>query len=103
MGKTRAEAIKAEGRARWYRYSISTGMRISRVFPRAESAEAIIHDPGLGVVFICTPNWLNQPLTIAALNRENMFFAKNPRLLMHLKSWRSGNERATQKKTHVWF
>jgi len=78
MGKTRAEAIKAEGRGQVVSvFDIDSGVDFEGL-PRAGSAEAIINDPGIEVVFICTPNRLNQPLTIAALKQGKHVFCEKP-------------------------
>jgi len=47
----------------------------------ANSADEIINDPQIDAIFICTPNYLNKPLTIQALkNGKNVFCEKPPAL-----------------------
>ncbi|TAK12824.1 MAG: Gfo/Idh/MocA family oxidoreductase [Acidobacteria bacterium] len=41
-------------------------------------ADAIIADPSIDAVFICTPNYLNEPLTIAALRAGKHVFCEKP-------------------------
>lgn len=41
-------------------------------------AEAIIADPSIDAVFICTPNYLNEALTIAALRAGKHVFCEKP-------------------------
>jgi len=46
--------------------------------PRSPSAEALLSDPRIDAVFICTPNYLNKPLTIAALQAGKHVFCEKP-------------------------
>ena len=45
---------------------------------RAESPEQIINNPGIDAVFICTPNYLNKPLTIQSLKAGKHVFCEKP-------------------------
>jgi 1,5-anhydro-D-fructose reductase (1,5-anhydro-D-mannitol-forming) len=78
MGKTRAEAIKADGRGQVVSIFDTDGNVDFQGVHRAASPEEIIHDPGIHVVFICTPNWLNKPLTLAALQGGKQVFCEKP-------------------------
>ena len=78
MGKIRAEAIRTDGRGRVAAVFDINGDQPFRDYPRLESAEAIIHYPGIDAVFICTPNYLNKPLTIAALQAGKHVFCEKP-------------------------
>ena len=77
MGRIRADEVEASGRG-----------RVARVFEpdpnaniegtRAASPEEVIADPSISAVFICTPNHLNRPLTIAALESGKHVFCEKP-------------------------
>ncbi|MGF1448123.1 MAG: Gfo/Idh/MocA family protein [Opitutales bacterium] len=78
MGRTRANAIAQSERG-----------HLVRVFDVTEPAEtapadftfdehAILNDPSIDAVFICTPNHRNQPLTIAALEAGKHVFCEKP-------------------------
>ncbi len=43
-----------------------------------ESAESIIDYERVDVIFICTPNYLNMPLTIRALEKGKHVFCEKP-------------------------
>jgi predicted dehydrogenase len=44
----------------------------------AASAEEIVADPDIDAVFICTPNFLNRPLTIGSLKAKKHVFCEKP-------------------------
>lgn len=77
MGQIRADAIEA--------YGIG---EIEKVFdkqipddckyPVANSIEEIVSDPDIEAVFICLPNYLNKPTTIAALKAGKHVFCEKP-------------------------
>src|SRR5438093_552180 len=77
MGRIRAHTIEESGRA-----------VVSRVyephpdaasgFPQADSAESIVNDPAIDAICICTPNYLNKPLTIASLEAGKHVFCEKP-------------------------
>jgi predicted dehydrogenase len=78
MGKIRAQATDASGRGtivKVYDLDETTDFLGYQVAP---SPEAIIEDPTIDVVFIGTPNFLNKPLTIAALNHGKHVFCEKP-------------------------
>ena len=78
MGRIRAEAVQENG-----------GGRICAVYdpqhdpsadglPAVASPEAVIAHPDVEAVFICTPNYLNKPLTMAALQAGKHVFCEKP-------------------------
>jgi 1,5-anhydro-D-fructose reductase (1,5-anhydro-D-mannitol-forming) len=78
MGKIRAEAIQANGRGKIKSVFDADASQDFQGFKTAASAEDIIGDPGIDVVFVCTPNFLNKTLTIAALNQGKHVFCEKP-------------------------
>jgi len=78
MGRIRACAIQESGRGQVsvvYDPSISVAPDAPKC---AGSPDAILSDPKIDAVFICTPNYLNQPLTIAALDAGKHVFCEKP-------------------------
>ncbi len=53
-------------------------LKVSQRLRTYDDAQALIDDPHLEAVFICTPNALNQPLTIAALRAGKHVFCEKP-------------------------
>lgn len=78
MGQTRAEAVKADGRGEVVSVFEPEDYQLPEGAERACSAEAVLTDERIGAVFICTPNFLNQPLTIAALEARKHVFCEKP-------------------------
>lgn len=77
MGRIRADEVKASGRGRVARvYELDSEARFDH--PRADSPEDVIDDPSVKAVFVCTPNHLNRPLTIAALQAGKHVFCEKP-------------------------
>lgn len=78
MGKIREKAIKANG----YGTVVSVfdmNKPIDSGDVRAvESPGAIINNPEIDVVFICTPNYLNKPLSIQCLKAGKHVFCEKP-------------------------
>jgi 1,5-anhydro-D-fructose reductase (1,5-anhydro-D-mannitol-forming) len=77
MGNIRAKAIEESGRGRvaavWDAHPVDTkGYRI------AMSDEALIQDPEIDAVFICTPNYRIVPLCKAALQAGKHVFSEKP-------------------------
>lgn len=77
MGQTRAAALRKDGRA--------TIKKIYDPHPPqdppcavAASAQEIIDDPDISIVFICATNDVNKPLTIAALKAGKHVFCEKP-------------------------
>ncbi|OGR87987.1 MAG: oxidoreductase [Elusimicrobia bacterium RIFCSPHIGHO2_02_FULL_57_9] len=78
MGSIRAEALTQSGRARldgFIEPALSQGFDGAE---RHETPEALLEDPGIDAVFICTPNYLNQPLTLKALRAGKHVFCEKP-------------------------
>lgn len=78
MGQIRAEAINKHPDAEvitLYDPAVITDSHGSNV---VDSPDEIIADPELDAVFICTPNYLNRPLTIQALNAGKHVFCEKP-------------------------
>ena len=78
MGKIRAEAIQLNGEGKIKSVFDTNTSNDFQGFETAASAEDIINDPDIHAVFICTPNFLNQPLTIAALKQGKHVFCEKP-------------------------
>ena len=77
MGQIRAEMVETYGRGRVV--SVCENNEDVRVpFPRVGSPEEVISDPKIDAVFICTPNYLNKPLTIEALQAGKHVFCEKP-------------------------
>ena len=77
MGQIRAGAIAASGKGK----VITAFDPYAKEFhglPVAASAEAIIANPTVEAVVICTPNFQNKPLTIAALQAGKHVFCEKP-------------------------
>lgn len=78
MGRIRAQAVRAVGGAEIMAVYDPHSDPTMDGLPRAESPEAVIAHPEVSAVFICTPNHLNKPLTIAALNAGKHVFCEKP-------------------------
>lgn len=78
MGRLRYDVIRKDGR----------GCVVGVVDPHQphslpeikvyQTAEEMITDPGIAAVFICTPNYLNGPLTLGALKAGKHVFCEKP-------------------------
>ena len=78
MGKIRAVAINSSGLAEVKSiYEKNNDMDFGD-YSVVESEKAIINDPAIDAVFICTPNHLNKPLTIQALEAGKHVFCEKP-------------------------
>jgi len=78
MGQIRAHSVESSGKAKVksvYEEYISE-KNIS--YTLAENANEVIKDPDIDAVFICTPNYLNKPLTIQALEAGKHVFCEKP-------------------------
>jgi predicted dehydrogenase len=77
MGRIRASALVDSGRATIESvYEPQPAGSID--YPRAASAHDVIADANVDAVFVCTPNDLNKPLTIAALRAGKHVFCEKP-------------------------
>ena len=77
MGQTRAQAIAASGKGR----VIAVHDPVAVDFmgrPMAPTAEAVIADPAVQAIFICTPNHQNKRLAIAAMQAGKHVFCEKP-------------------------
>jgi predicted dehydrogenase len=78
MGQIRAKTIKANGKGT-VALIFDTNTDIDPMGAEvAASAQEIIENPTIDAVFICTPNFLNKPLTIAALDKGKHVFCEKP-------------------------
>ena len=64
MGMIRSKAIQDNPEGELTAIHDSSRDIDTRGIPIADSPEAIIEDPKIDAIFICTPNYLNKPLTI---------------------------------------
>ena len=78
MGKIRAEAIKADGKACVKMIFDTKPSMISEDYAVAESPEAIWGHSDIDAVFICTPNCYNKTFTVQALQAGKHVFCEKP-------------------------
>ena len=78
MGKIRADAINASRLAEVKSIYEKNDEINFEDYLAADNEKTIINDPGIDAVFICTPNYLNKPLTIQALNAGKHVFCEKP-------------------------
>lgn len=78
MGRIRFDAIEASGRARVVGVTDAVRGAVPPGVQWFATPEELIESRALDTVFICTPNHLNQPLTIAALRRGKHVFCEKP-------------------------
>lgn len=76
MGRARHREIATNGKAEVI--SIYDTSKIDTKFPLAASADELIWDPSIDAVFICTPNYLNKPLTVQSLKAGKHVFCEKP-------------------------
>lgn len=77
MGRIRADVAETTGRGEVLRvYEPPAEEELG--YPTADSAAEVLSDPEIDAVFICTPNYLNQRLTIEALQRGKHVFCEKP-------------------------
>ena len=77
MGQIRADAIELSGKAQVHSiYEKNT--LVENDFSIVKKSSEIIDDPKIHAVFICTPNYLNKPLTIQALEAGKHVFCEKP-------------------------
>ena len=78
MGQTRAQAIAESGLGVVVAVHDPAAATATDGLPRVALAETILADPGIDAVFICTPNHLNKPLTLAGLRAGKHVFCEKP-------------------------
>ncbi len=78
MGQIRAQVVEEDGRGEIVQVFDINPELVGGRYPLAESPEAIINNPDVDTVFICTPNNFNRPLTIAALQAGKHVFCEKP-------------------------
>lgn len=82
----------------------STSLRAGSGLKVYPTAEALMKDPAIEAVFICTPNYLNKPLTIQALSQgKHVFCEKPPALNANEMEAVMGVERVSGKKLMYGF
>ncbi|HAB19069.1 MAG TPA: Gfo/Idh/MocA family oxidoreductase [Verrucomicrobiota bacterium] len=78
MGHIRAQAVRESGQGDVLAVYDPTPGTAPAGATFAESPEHILGDPRLDAVFICTPNYMNKPLTIAGLQAGKHIFCEKP-------------------------
>ena len=78
MGQIRAKSIELTGKAKVKSIFEENTLPDGISYSIAENADEIINDPDIDAVFICTPNYLNKPLTIQALESGKHVFCEKP-------------------------
>jgi predicted dehydrogenase len=78
MGSIRAEAIKADGNGKVVAVHDTNEFTDCREYKRVGDKEAIIDNPNIDAVFICTPNYLNKSLTMSCLKAKKHVFCEKP-------------------------
>jgi 1,5-anhydro-D-fructose reductase (1,5-anhydro-D-mannitol-forming) len=77
MGKIRAKAVRKTGK--YHIVSVyDPVLADSGGYAKAKNADDIINNDEIDAVFICTPNYLNKPLTIKALQSGKHVFCEKP-------------------------
>lgn len=78
MGRIRATAIAESGRARVEMVANDVEIADLPEGCRPATAQEIIGSPAIDAVFVCTPNYLNKPLTIQSLEAGKHVFCEKP-------------------------
>lgn len=78
MGNIRAKAIQANGNGNIIAIHDEDKLKIPKDYDHVNDAEDIIHDRSIEAIFICTPNYLNKPLTVKGLNAGKHVFCEKP-------------------------
>src|ERR1041384_1963432 len=78
MGRIRAQAVRESGQGEIVAVFDADLNAVIEPSLRAASPDAILADSRVQAVFICTPNYLNQPLTIASLRAGKHVFCEKP-------------------------
>jgi predicted dehydrogenase len=77
MGRIRASAVAASGRGAVVLAADATPFEAPEGC-RVVSVDALVADRDVDAIFVCTPNYLNKPLTIAALRAGKHVFCEKP-------------------------
>lgn len=78
MGRIRYDTINQNGKGRVSAIADPQWQGPLPDVHRYASADDLIADPDVQAVFVCTPNYLNQPLTIRALKAGKHVFCEKP-------------------------
>ena len=78
MGKIRADALEASCQAIIKLVHEKNNLADNINYKQASNADEIFGDSDIDAVFICTPNYLNKPLTIQALEAGKHVFCEKP-------------------------
>ena len=78
MGQIRAEAVEANGQGCIKLIYEKNILPENFPYVLASSTNKIINDPDIDALIICTPNYLNKPLTIQALKAGKHVFCEKP-------------------------
>ena len=78
MGKIRAEAIKVNGDANIISVYDNNKETDFDGYSTSKNSDEIIKNPEIDAIFICTPNYLNKPLTIQGLKAGKHVFCEKP-------------------------
>jgi predicted dehydrogenase len=78
MGRIRAQAVRESGRGEVVAIFDTNPANFSEPALMAASPEVVFANPRVDAVFVCTPNYLNKPLTIAGLKAGKHVFCEKP-------------------------
>jgi len=76
MGKIRHQVISSLKKVQVI--SFYDPLNVDNKIDKVQSPDEIINDPRIDAVFICTPNYLNKPLTIQSLEAGKHVFCEKP-------------------------
>jgi len=78
MGQIRVQALESSGKATIKLVYDENELPIAMHYKVAEKIDKIINNPEINAIFICTPNYLNKPLTVQALEAGKHVFCEKP-------------------------
>ena len=78
MGQIRVQALESSGKATIKLVYDENELPISINYKVTENIDKIINNPEINAIFICTPNYLNKPLTVQALEAGKHVFCEKP-------------------------